>query len=52
MLGETDHDQARQDAINLSALPAFQVDDIPIPAAQQRDDDLLAEGDAPNLTNR
>ena len=49
MLGEVDHDQAMRDAINLNALPLWQTPDEEISEAQQDDDDLLDESEAPKI---
>lgn len=49
MLGKVDHDQAARDAINLNALPQWQSPEIEPGEAEQTDNDLLEEGDAPNV---
>lgn len=47
---DEEHQQHRQDAIALNALPAYQEPDVEPSETQQSDDDLLAEGEVPNVS--
>ena len=50
MMAHGSHDDHRADATNLNALPAYQTPDEPPSEAQQEDDDLLSEGEQPELS--
>ena len=49
LMAHGSHDDHRADAINLNALPAYQTPDEPPSEAQTEDDDLLAEGEQPDV---